>query len=206
MLPEKTKNKRKNDHQPSIILKILLFIVVFGFGIGLLVSILPYLLSPTITFSDVQTLKIQDHWMGLSPTAPMMADYELSMTDETLSGEASFSIAYDTIKQSSDITIPAETLDAFIKMLETVKLKQGVYEPFWEWTDDYPYISMLFQTDQGEIEIFTSSQGNSHTPWAANIDGVEYVIESDIPMQALALLEPYLKRDILDTMVSEYRS
>ena len=42
-------------------------------------------------------------------------------------------------------------------------------------------------------------------PWGAVIQGQEYVIESDIPMQALNILEPYLKRHILEMMIDEYK-
>jgi|GEM_PF-5842584 len=205
MFPEKPKNKQKNDHSSPLRAKILIGLLSLIILLGVFTAqILPRLMLPSIHLSDVESVQIEDQWMGLSQFAPIVADYTLDMTDTGLVGDASFSIANYAVTQSTTITIPAETVQAFITMLETASLEQGPYEPFWEWTDDYPYISMLFETDHGEIEIFTSSQGESHTPWGARIDDVEYVISSDIPMQALVLIEPYLQRDILDTMVNEY--
>ena len=205
MFPEKPKNKRKNDHRSRLRLTILLLSFAVAFGFGIFVYLSSSCCVPAIKILNVQSLHIHDKWAGLSQYSPIIADYTLTMADGSLDGEAYFSIANDAVTQQTPITIPTETVDAFIKMLETAQLEQGPYEPRWEWTDDYPYISMVFQTEHGKIEIFTRSQGESHTPWGAEIDGVEYVIASDIPMQALILLESYLQRDILDTMVNDYR-
>jgi hypothetical protein len=209
MFPEKPKNKQKNDRHSRKRLIVLLpsVIVVLLAGIFLYYASLPTcrLTAPKL-FYNIQSVQIQDHWTGLSPFAPIKADYTFTMTEDgVLAGDAMFSIANDNVTHTTPIEIPAETVEAFIKMLETAKLEQRPYEPFWQWTDDYPYISIFFKTDQAEIEIFTSSQGESHTPWGAEIDDVEYVIDSDIPMQAYSLLEPYLQRGVLETMIDEYK-
>ena len=205
MFPEKPKNKPKND-KPSRqrIVMLLAFVILMG-AIGLFIYSLPYLFPATIDLSDIQVVQIRDSWAGLSPLSPIEANYDLTMKDEGWVGEAIFSITADQIIETADIHIPIEDTDAFLDMLEQAKLLPGPYEPFYRWTDDYPFISISFQTDDGEIEIFTSSQGEGHVPWGAMVHGQEYVIESDIPMQALKILEPYMKRDILQTMIDEYQ-
>ena len=206
MFPEKSKNKQKNDH-PSSRLRLKLFalsaiVVILG---GILAIALPNIMLPSVTLSNVQSLQIKDHWSGLSQFAPIQADYDLVLSDGSLTGEATFSLANGSVTQTTSIDIPAEQVEAFIAMLETAKLEQGPYEPYWAWTDDYPHIAMSFTTDQGKVEIFTSSQGEFHTPWGAKIDDVEYVIASEIPIQALKIIDPYLKRDILETMINEFQ-
>jgi len=205
MFPEKPKNKQKNDHSSRIRPKLIMLSTIMVLLGGIFAVALPNIMRPSITLSNVQTLQIKNHWMGLSQYAPIQADYDLILSEGSLTGEAIFSLANGSVTQTTSIEIPAEKVQAFITMLETARLETGPYEPYQVWTDDYPYISFLLETDQGEIEIFTSSQGESHTPWGAQIGDIEYVIPSDIPMQALQILEPYLKGDILDTMISEFR-
>lgn len=206
MYSEKPKNKRKNQATNKRLVVLLTIFFIVGFFGGTVLYISPSLFPARISLSGIESMTIQDHWVGLSPVAPVQADYLLTNVEGALIGGAVFSISYESITQQADINIPADVAAEFLKTLETVDLIRGDYHPLIEWTDDYPSITMTFQMDHGEVSIFTSSQGEYHVPWGATINDTTYVINSEIPMQAFNSLSPYLHRDQLDAMVDGFYS
>ena len=205
MIPEKPKIKRKRDTSSNKRFAVVAILLVLAMGIGAGVVLLPRLFPMTFSLSDVTAVQIQDSWAGLVRWNPLEASYLLSVDDEGWAGDVTFSLAQGEVTESATITIPQDIVDEFIALIETTPLVAGEYEPRWEWTDDYPFISMTFQTPRGEIEVYTSSQGEWHTPWGARVDGKAYTINSEIPMQAYNLLMPYLERDVLGEMIDNYQ-
>ncbi len=204
MVPEKPKNKRKNDASSNRRLAFFSMLAL-GIAIGMAIVLFPRLFPMTLSLSDVTVVQIQDFWSGLVRWNPSEASYILGKNDEGWAGDVTFSLAQGEVMETATITIPSDVVGEFITLLETAPLVEGRYEPRIEWTDDYPFISFTFQTTRGEIQIYTSSQGEWHTPWGARMDGKDYTIDSEIPMQAYNLLMPYLERDILGEMIDNYQ-
>lgn len=211
MYSEKPKNKRKSDTYRRngrwVVAGLLLVMCVAA----LVAYFYPRLLTPKVNLSSVASVTIADRWSGLSPVAPIVANYSLTMQDGMLVGVGDFSITGDfpvtstgNTTDSTDVQIPSDSVTIFLDALEQVELIRGDYIPFRDHTDDYPSIAMTFQTDHGKIVIYTSSQGENHVPWAATIRGETYVINSRIPMDAVNSISDYLHKDILNSMIDDY--
>jgi hypothetical protein len=188
-------------------------------GIVLMSGCIPRLFPTRLHLDNVQSITIHDHWSGLHPANPIEADYSLTMdSDGGLVGVAMFSVASGTRTLQESVAIPADVVEEFLQTLETSLLNRGRYTPFFDHTDDYPNIALVVRNGDEFIEVYTESQSESGStwqwfsenwretplhrqPWGARIRGVEYTIDSDIPEQALARLQSYLKTDVLDAMV-----
>lgn len=157
--------------------------------------------------SAVETITIQDYWAGFSILTPIRQDFTLETSKGSFTGEAQFSVGggldYEKVghKQTEMLSIPVETIDAFLQELEQILLVEGEYQPFYQWTDDYPNIAIILKNGSDTFVIYTSSQGQTHVPWAATYHDREYIIYSDAPLSAYALLMPHLKKDVLNTLI-----
>jgi ankyrin repeat protein len=89
-------------------------------------------------------------------------------------------------------SVPAAAFDEFLALLAQAPLVRGKYVPYFEHTDDYPSISISVFSPAGVVAFSTESQGPRHVPWAAAVNGEAFVVPSDEPARALALLQPYL--------------
>ena len=205
MFPEKPKNKAKRDANSRP--KLTLLVMVLVLALGGMVGFLLLRQSIPLQLNDVIAVRIQDSWAGLSPASPQNSRYTLTIVDGALHGSAEYSVGYepDIIAEES-VMIPPEVVTAFLDKLEEAQLTHGSYTPLIEWTDDYPRISIQIDTTRGMVEIYSQSQGTEHIPWGATFDGNDYTINSGIPAQALAILEPYLHRDVLRGLIDEAMS
>jgi hypothetical protein len=89
--------------------------------------------------------------------------------------------------------LPKATFESFLRTLSEAPILRGRYTPRIEATDDYPSISIRVGTREGEFLFHSESQGEAHVPWAVEVKGTTYVIPSEAPAQALAMLAPYLE-------------
>lgn len=206
MFPEKPKNKRKNSESRRNQLVIVLASAIIIMGVAAIFVILPILFPTDITISNVKTVSIQHDWTGLSPIAPLKAGYQLTaQEDGSLTGTAIFAVSYEGDMQTVDIEIPADIAQAFYDKLESSKLDIGTYTPFFQWTDDYPSFDIVIETEDATVAVYSTSQGEFHVPWGATIDGEDFTINSAVPAEALTMLEPYLKLDVQQDMVNDFR-
>lgn len=187
-------------HSVRILLLVILSAALAGCGA------IERLFTPTIRLDlgDVQSVTIEQSWVGL---APMYAStYTLTEKDGAWIGSVVFMYGFDeTVTQEEDINIPAEAVARFIRIMETAPAYEGEYDPYFDHTDDYPYIGFTFGTDAGAVEVFSGSQGEFAVPWGARIDGVEYTIDSDIPARALDEIAPYLKYEERQAFLDDAR-
>ena len=197
--------KLHNPHLDSNKLhpKYLLLMIVSLLGIRKHMNFLPYLLLPPIDLNDVVEVRIQYNLHGYFESTPHNAEYRLQYKDDILVGEGRFSATYLKIRKSTDISIPAEIVESFLRILETIRIQDKPCRSGRIMTDNYPYASISLLTDTGQTKIASTSQFKGYIPWCAIIHGYQYKVNSDIPMQALEILEPYLKRHILDKMTDE---
>ncbi len=153
--------------------------------------------------SQLQSVHIQDDWMGLSPTSPTVVSYTLQNHGDYFGGQAFFDIR--GLSATLAITIPVERVDSFLKTLATAPIEEGEYEPLFQWTDDYPNIQFQLSFISKTVVFSTGSQGKDHSPWRVAVDDKTSISSSRIPMQSFAILEPYLARDLLNQMIDQRR-
>ena len=161
-------------------------------------------LSEIRQISDLRSIRLADDWAGLADYGPTQAHYMLQPKAGGFLGQATFSAGGDFSKEqmtdSAEITIPIRVVQNFLNTLAEATLEDGPYEPYIEHTDDYPDLSIDLVFDGQTVSYQSQSQGGGHVPWAVSIDTQTYVINSGIPMQAWALLSPYLKQDKLQQL------
>lgn len=160
---------------------------------------------PALAGSSVTSMTIVESWTGLSPVAPIEATFHLTPAPQGLKGVAHFSAAgyRDPITATASISIPVEILNQFLVMLAGTPLEEGPYQPLINHTDDYPSIALIVETSAGRFTFDTQSQGETHVPWRALIEGREYVTYADNPAQAWRLLDPYLARPIQTALIEQ---
>jgi hypothetical protein len=160
---------------------------------------------PALAGSSVTSMTIVESWTGLSPVAPIEATFHLTPAPQGLKGVAHFSAAgyRDPITATASISIPVEILNQFLVMLAGTPLEEGPYQPLINHTDDYPSIALIVETSAGQFTFDTQSQGETHVPWRALIEGREYVTYADNPAQAWRLLDPYLARPIQTALIEQ---
>jgi hypothetical protein len=157
---------------------------------------------PPIDLSAVLTVTIGDHWTGLSPLAPIEAQFHLEPTTEHFSGMAEFSVAgyTEAITRSVPISVPLAVIEELLAFLESTPLEVGEYQPVFNHTDDFPSIMIAIEGSAGDLGFATESQGSRHIPWRVVVGQDHYVTYADTPAQALDLLDPYLAREVQEAL------
>lgn len=205
-MSKKSKSKAKSPRKPTLIEVIILLFMTLLIMLIAFAAIFNRTPPPIrLFFVAVETITIEDNWSGLSDIQPSFR-YQLNFQNGALVGTADFSIGYDAYQELNvPIEIPVDVTQAFFAKLKESELAEGQYEPNIMWTDDYPSLNITIDTRREVIELYTQSQGEDHIPWGATIRGKEYIIDSGIPSEALAILEPYMKKDILDELIEGFR-
>ena len=157
---------------------------------------------PPIASSAILTITIADYWTGLSPLAPIEADFCLEPTTDYFSGMAEFSVAgyTDAITRSVPISVPLAVIEELLALLESTPLEVGKYKPLFNHTDDFPSIIIAVEGRAGDLGLATESQGSRHIPWRVVVGEDHYVTYADTPAQALDLLDPYLAREVQEEL------
>lgn len=161
-----------------------------------------------------QSVRIQDDWVGLAPEAPIAARFYLHRDGTQFTGTAEFEaggFSGDPLKATEEIAIPLEVMESFLLRLTDAPVEEGTYIIPPTHTDDYPQLSMNLTSGDWSVEFYSDSQNSDHTPWrfeSSHPNGVcrhNCVIQSDVPTQALDLLNPYLKRDVQEKLFENVR-
>ena len=157
---------------------------------------------PPIDPSAILTITIGDHWTGLSPLAPIEAQFRLEPTTDHFSGIAEFSVAgyTDAITRSVPISVPLAVIEELLALLESTPLEVGEYQPVFNHTDDFPSIMIAVEGRAGDLGFASESQGSRHSPWRVMVGQDHYVTYADTPAQALELLDPYLAREVQEAL------
>jgi hypothetical protein len=157
---------------------------------------------PAIGSSATVVITIQDSWTGLSPLAPIEAQFRLEPATDYFSGTAEFSVAgyTDAITRSVPITIPLAVIEEFLALLESTPLEVGKYKRLFNHTDDFPSILIAVEGRAGDLRFASESQGRRHIPWRVVVGQDQYVTYANTPAQALDLLDPYLAREAQEAL------
>jgi hypothetical protein len=157
---------------------------------------------PPIDPSAILTIAIADHWTGLSPLAPIEADFRLEPATDHFSGMAEFSVAgyTEAISRSVPISVPQAVIEELLALLESTPLEAGEYKRVFSHTDDFPRVVIAVKGRAGDLEFASESQGSRHIPWSVLVGADQYVTYADTPAQALDLLDPYLAREVQEEL------
>ena len=157
---------------------------------------------PPVDSSSIVVITIADYWTGLSPLAPIEADFRLEPATGHFSGMAEFSVAgyTEAITRSVLISVPQATIDELLTLLASTPLEVGEYKAVFNHTDDFPSIIITVEGKAGSLGFGSESQARGHIPWRVVVDQDLYVTYADTPAQALALLDPYLAREVQEAL------
>jgi hypothetical protein len=153
--------------------------------------------------ADVVTISILDSWTGLSPVAPIEANFSLEPAPGSFSGMAEFSVAgyTDAITRTVSITVPLAVIEEFLALLESTPLEKGKYKRLFNHTDDFPAITIAIKGRALDLRFASESQGKRHIPWRVGVGRDQYLTYADTPAQALDLLDPYLAREVQEALL-----
>jgi hypothetical protein len=157
---------------------------------------------PPIDPSAILTITISDQWTGLSPLAPIEAQFRLEPMTDHFSGMAEFSVAGYTnaLTRSVPISVPLAVMEELLVLLESTPLELGEYQPVFNHTDDFPSVMIAVEGGAGDLEFASTSQGSRHIPWRVMVGQDHYVTYADTPAQAFDLLDPYLAREVQEEL------
>jgi ankyrin repeat protein len=117
----------------------------------------------------------------------------LEVPDPLVPEPKSYLLRREHSRSKEGAVVPHPILDAFLGLLVDVPMVSGPYEPRFDGLDNYPHLSMTIGHDD-PIVFFSDSPGEGRVPWAVQIEGRTYVVRSDAPARALALVRAYLPR------------
>jgi len=149
--------------------------------------------------AKARTIRLEDDWGGLGPSRRV--HYELHPGADQFTGEATFSVS--GLTKTESVQIPLSAAKSFFQILGEAPLEDREYVPRISHTDDYPSLQIELDLGNETVTFFTQSQGERHVPWAVKINQKTYVIDSDAPARALAVLDSYLKRDVLKKLLEQ---
>jgi hypothetical protein len=162
-----------------------------------------------VTFGDhvdfrgcVSRICLERTWTGLSPFSPILSSYDLAQNGDSFTGHAEFSVSFGEAKRSAEVTleVPVPVVHQFLSALGSAPLSPAPYEPKRTHSDDYPSISLKMTVGRQIVRVFSESQGPHHVPWGAEIAGVQYLVDSEIPSLALLALLVHLRQDVADSL------
>jgi hypothetical protein len=157
-----------------------------------------------------KTIEIQNDWNGYSDITPIIRRYKLQLQNGELVGNSHIAVGgYGAAgihqQATTKVKIPAVVTAQFLATLAKTPLKAGIYQPNIVRVDDYPHIRIVIKSAKQQAIFSSESQGDNNVPWKVTV-GTEdprnnYITSSDLPAQALKLLNPYLDNPGIDAIV-----
>jgi len=92
------------------------------------------------------------------------------------------------------MTTSAVMTTKFLAVLAKTSLQVGIYQPKIERTGDHPSIKIELENDCQQVIFSSQSQVTNYVPWKVTVTQanktIEYPSDSDLPAQALQILNP----------------
>jgi len=165
-------------------------------------------LSKISDVSKVISIELQSDWMGLSEFGPLKRAYFFKSDGPNFSGKATFSLGAgpSLLSKEFPVSVPRETVQAFLSQLSRSVLEKGEYKPKIDHTDDYPTLGITVEGPQGKVEFFSRSQGEFAIPWGVRFASQTYVVNTNDPELAFRIMDPYLKHEMMKSLQEEWRA
>jgi hypothetical protein len=156
------------------------------------------------TVDEVQSINIQDAVRSpqeVSKLFPIEARYSLTRGSSGFVGPATFSVGSSAPqKATANILVPYAAVRQFLEQLAGIPLKEG-YRPTEPAPGGaFPDIRIEVKAAEKSMALITKSPGRELLPWGVEFTGRTYTIESNVPPKAFSTLQPYLKREVLDSL------
>jgi hypothetical protein len=173
-----------------------------------LTATLTQLFPALVRLPEATAVEITVGWSGLSLLSPMNGEYVLQLHNDQFEGLGRFKVAAATSVRK--IAVPRDNVQSFLAAVSQVELVEEEYKPRITHTDDYPYVGVGVQTEQGLLQIETRSQSRrveseeyrDRTPWAINYLGRTFVIGANDLDRALEhLLYSLRYKEIIDVLI-----
>jgi hypothetical protein len=155
-------------------------------------------------------VEIQNDWNGYSDITPILRHSKLQLQNGELVGNSHMAVGgYGAAGIHQQVTtkvkIPAVVTAQFLEMLAKTPLQNGIYKPNIVRADDYPQIRIVIKSAQQQAIFSSESQGADNIPWKVTVGKVDpgknYITNSNLPAQALKLLDPYLNNPGIDRII-----
>lgn len=148
---------------------------------------------------------------GVMTSISESAKWNLERTTEEFAGRAEFSVSsFAGFRQSAtaEIAVPRRNIDLFFGILASSPIQPGDRALPSQWT------SITLETSAGTVEFFREIPGGdaftleeqSRIGWSLLFAGRKYKVLNEAPQQALDEINPYLRRDLLDTLFQDARA
>lgn len=151
-------------------------------------------------------IEIREESSGLSDISPVRSRYQLRRKIDIYEGKGTFSFRdpnlVKRVSKTEPIAIDVATVNGALEMLAQSPTQYGYYDPPIVY-DAYHSLEIDIELADDVVTFFTISGREDFVPWALDLNGSIFVINSDIPTQAFKLLEPHLKRGTLRKMIDE---
>lgn len=155
--------------------------------------------------ADANMVTIKDDWGGFSPVSPLIAHISIVRTAGVYTGSGQFAAGPGPLaSRVEDYTFGDTTVEDFLTRLSGSPVEVKPYVPDVPWSDDYPSISIEVQLVDESVIFHTKSQGAQHIPWAIDINGDTYTIDSSQPNYALQKFEQAIHvNEVMDDLIKQ---
>ncbi|MCY7335164.1 MAG: hypothetical protein LH613_02950 [Chamaesiphon sp.] len=166
------------------------------------------------TVMQTERVEIHNDWNGYSDITPILRHYKLRIKQQKLVGHAHVAVGgYGAAgvhqQQTTSVKIPAAVTTKFLAALAKTPLQVGIYQPKIERTEDYPSIKIKLESDRQQVIFSSQSQASNYVPWKVTVTQANkttaYISDSDLPAQALQILNPYIDRAGIDRIIQRRR-
>lgn len=153
---------------------------------------------------DLQAIEIQDvvrSPQSVSRLFPIEARYTLQRGASGFVGPALFSVGSSSSrKATANVRLPFPVVAEFLQMLKGLPLREG-YQPVTPTPGgSFPDIRVELRGRSAATALITRSPGRDLLPWGIEFERQTYTIESNVPAKAFTTLQPYLHREVLESL------
>ena len=145
---------------------------------------------------NASAIHIKEEWSGSSVEYPLVARISITRTGDNFTGKADFSAGHSPPSTSTrDLTLRAQTVGEFLALISISPVEPTPYSPRNDGSDEHPSISIELTLPSETVIYRTMSQGYMQKPWALDVNGNTYSVDSTQPRYALNILERQLGVD-----------
>lgn len=150
---------------------------------------------------------IDNTWPDDFPVSALSAHISLTRTGDLFTGSGYYAAGTTPeITRTETITVSVEAVEDFLSKLSISPVEAKPYVPFQDRTreESNPSISVEVRLAGQAVHYHTKSQGYLHRPWAVDIDGDTYNIDSTQPNFALQEFERYIHvNDVMEDLIRQ---
>ncbi len=169
-----------------------------GLAGGKLKEVFPSLANLTAP-GAISSIYVNDSWNGLNRAAPLVSRLCLLRQPGGFEGRALYTAGHEAsgqfntglVERTGQVRVPETEINRFLQLVSELPVKEGVYKPKTDHTDDYPNLLVELKGLAGLLKLFSQSQGGERVPWGLTFNNRTFVINTAEPEKAYQVLEFY---------------